>query len=138
MINQPVSKENDHKVVSFHNKESFNFTPDLGCMYDGNPISGRLLPVGVAAGESVQLPYHVGHRLAVNLAKIALIRGTSSVPQTDAQGNPMIKAIWNDVELERLKNSYITDLYSEEKPIVMSETDKLMAKVEEYKKTVVL
>lgn len=131
--NDTVSNPNDYKVVTFHNSTDFGFTPDMGCMYDGRVINGRQGGPGINAGESMTLPYHIGHRLAVNLAKIVMIRGDK--PTLDAQGHPMIKAIWNDVELERLKNSFITELYSEDKPATMSETDILMAKVEEMKKT---
>lgn len=124
---------NDYKVVSFHNNQDFTFTPEMGCMYDGRAITGQTGVQGIGAGETVTLPYHIGHRLATNLAKIVMVKGNSGIPQLDAMGQPIVKAIWNETELERLKNSFLTELYSEVKPATMSETDKLMAKVEEYK-----
>lgn len=133
MNNPTVSNPKDLQVVSFHNSTDFGFTPEMGCMYDGRAIHGPSGFTGINAGETMTLPYHVGHRLAVNLAKAVMIRSTSDKQQLDAQGQPMIKAIWNDVTLESLKNSFIKDLYTEDRPIAQSQTDLLMAKVEEYK-----
>lgn len=136
MINQPISNPNDFKVVSFHNSTDFGFTAEMGCMYDGRAITHPEGGPGIPAGKSMTLPYHIGHRLATNLAKAVLIRGSSNAPQKDADGNVMIKAIWNDVELERIKNTFIKDLYSEEKPATESQTDLLMKKVEDLNKMV--
>lgn len=133
MENPIVSNPNDFKVVSFTNKTDFTFTPEMGCMYDGRPIFGITGAPGVNAGESLTLPYHIGHRLAVNLAKIVQLR---RAPTTDAAGIPTGVPLWSSEDLDKLKNSYMKELYIENKPITMSETDRLMAKVEEYKKMV--
>lgn len=136
-MNPQVSNPNDHKVVSFHNSTDFGFTPAMGCMYDGRAINGKTGAPGIDAGETVVLPYHIAHRLATNLAKVALIRGVADTkPQVDAHGQPIVASLWDDVRLEQVKNSYLADLYTEDKPIAQSETDKLMEKVEEYKKMV--
>lgn len=132
-MNPQTVNPNDFKVVTFHNSEEFGFTPEMGCMYDSRPINGKNGSPGIDAGETVTLPYHIGHRLATNLAKVALVR---KAPAVDPAGIPTGVPLWDTVRLENLKNSYITDLYSEDKPVAMSETDKLMAKVEEYKKMV--
>lgn len=124
---------NDFKVVQFTNKADFTFTPDMGCMYDGRPISGITGAPGINAGESMTLPYHIGHRLAMNLAKAMQLR---RAPIMDEANNPVGKPLWNDDEIERLKNTFLTELYVEEKAIPMTETDRLMAKVEEYKQMV--
>lgn len=121
---------NDYKVVSFHNKTEFGFTPEMGCMYDGRPINGKNGSPGIDGGETVILPYHIAHQLALNLAKRVLL---NMAPNVDPAGIPTGVALWDDVKLNELKNSYLTDLYTEAKPTAMSETDKLMAKVEEYK-----
>lgn len=134
--NSQVNNPNDLKVVSFYNSTDFTFTPEMGCMYDGRPIFGITGAPGINGGETMQLPYHVGHRLATNLAKVVMMRGSNDKPQLDAQGQPIVKALWDEVRLNEIKNSFIKELYSEQKPIAMSETDKLMAKVEEYKKMV--
>lgn len=132
-MNQPLVNPNDFKVVTFHNSESFGFLPEMGCMYDGRPINGKNGSPGIDAGETITLPYHIGQRLAVNLAKIAMLR---MAPEVDKAGIPTGVPLWDTAKLEIMKNSYVTELYTEAKPIAMSETDKLMAKVEEYKKMV--
>lgn len=132
-MNPQIQNPNDLKVVSFHNSEPFGFTPDMGCMFDGRPINGKNGSPGIDAGETVVLPYHVGHQLALNLAKVALTR---SAPSVDPAGIPTGVPLWDVNKLTNLKNSYLKELYSEAKPASLSETDKLMAKVEEYKKMV--
>lgn len=132
MSNQ-VQNPNDFKVVSFHNSTEFGFTPDMGCMYDGRAINGKNGSPGIDAGETVVLPYHIGHQLALNLAKVSLTR---TAPSVDPAGIPTGVPLWDTVKLNNLKNSYLKELYSEQKAVAMSETDKLMAKVEEYKKMV--
>jgi len=126
-----VSNPKDFQVVSFHNKESFGFTPEMGCMYDGRPINGVHGSPGIDAGEVITLPYHIGHLLAKNLAK--RVFNISPAATVDPAGIPTGVPIWNESKLQDLADTYITELYSEAKPIAVSETDKLMAKVEEYK-----
>lgn len=132
-MNPQVSNPNDLKVVEFTNPTDFTFTPEMGCMFDGRPIFGITGAPGINGGESLKLPYHVGHRLAVNLAKAVLTR---QAPSVDPAGIPTGVPLWDTVRLEKMKNSYITELYSEVKPIAQTETDRLMAKVEEYKQMV--
>lgn len=133
MDQNKVSNPNDFKVVSFHNSEDFGFTPEMGCMFDGRGIYGVTGAPGINVGETITLPYHIAHRLATNLAKVAMTR---RAPSVDPAGIPTGVPLWDVVKLDALKNSYLTDLYSEQKPVAMTETDKLMAKVEEYKKMV--
>ncbi len=136
MNNPTVTSPNDFKVVDFTNTTDFTFTPEMGCMYDGRPIFGITGAPGVNAGESLKLPYHIGHRLATNLAKMVMVKqAPAHDPSANAAGAP-VNPLWSEQGLEDLKNSFITELYSEEKPVSVSETDKLMAKVEEYKKMV--
>ncbi len=134
MLQPQVSNPNDFKVVSFHNSTEFGFTPEMGCMYDGRPINGVNGSPGIDAGEKITLPYHIGHQLAVNLAKRVL--NTSPAATVDTNGIPTGVAVWSKEKLEEVKTSFLTELYSEAKPVAVSETDKLMAKVEEYKKMV--
>jgi hypothetical protein len=132
MANEKISNPNDFKVVQFHNSTDFDFTPNMGCMYDGRPISGAKGDSGIAAGESVTLPYHIAHRLAVNLAKAVLTKNAGA----DVAGVPTGVPMWSEDKLEALKNGFLTDLYSETKPRALTETDVLMAKVEELNKFV--
>ena len=131
MSNPQVSNPNDFKVVEFHNKTDFTFTPEMGCMFDGRPISGITGAPGINGGESLTVPYHVGHRLAENLAKIVMVR---RAPTVDAAGIPTGVPLWDTTALQDLKGSFLTELYTEQKPIAQNETDRLMAKIDEFKK----
>jgi len=131
MQNAPVSNPNDFKVVAFHNLTEFGFTPEMGCMYDGRPINGKTGAPGIDAGETVILPYHIGHQLALNLAKRVL--NTSPAATVDKAGIPTGVPVWSKDRLEQEKSKFLKDLYVEEKPAAQNETDKLMAKVDEYK-----
>lgn len=138
MANPVVSNPKDFAVVSFHNSENFNFTPEMGCMYDGRAINGQkaLLGetgvMGIASGETMILPYHIAHQLAKNLAK--RVFNTSAPATVDAMGIPTGVAVWNETLLEEKKNTYLKEQYTETKPVAQSQTDVLMAKVEEYRK----
>lgn len=123
--NPVVTSPNDFKVVEFFNGTDFDFTPELGAMYDGRPLF-------VGSGERKQFPYHVGHRLAVNLAKAVLIKGAPMHDPT--ANNPVGTPLWGDEKLKSLKTSFITELYSDEKPVAVSETDRLMQRVAELEK----
>jgi hypothetical protein len=116
---------NDFKVVEFFNSTDFDFTPELGAMYDGRPLF-------VGTGERRQFPYHVGHRLAENLAKAVMVKGA---PLHDPNAiNPTGTALWSEEKLQSVKNSFLRELYMEEKPIAQSETDRLMTRVDELEK----
>lgn len=116
---------NDYKVVEFHNSADFDFTPELGAMYDGRPLF-------VGKGERRQFPYHIGMTLAKNLAKAVMLKGAP----TDEPNNPTGRVLWNDDSLLRLKQSYITELYSEETPVARTETDRLFEKIAELERLV--
>lgn len=125
---------NDYKVVKFKNSTDFDFTHDMGCMYNSVPISGVQGVLGIKSGEEMTLPYHVGNRLSVNLAKAVMVRSDDGKPLKDANGNPMAdKAIWSEPQLDATAKSFITELYKETAPLALTETDKLLAKVEEFK-----
>jgi len=132
MSEPTTSNTNDHKVVKFTNKTDFEFTPELGCMYDSRPIFGKSGTSPIQAGESVILPYHIGNLLARNLAKRVMMVAAP----VDAKGIPTGEPVWSEESLEAKKASYIEDMYEEEKPTTQSETEKLMEKVEEYKSMV--
>lgn len=128
MMNPIVSNPNDFKVVDFTNKTNFDFTPEMGCMFDSHPIFGISGAKGIKAGESIKLPYHIGHRLATNLAKAVMTR---RAPTLDPAGIPTGVPLWSEAALTELKSSFITDLYSEARPIAETEVDRLMKKVNE-------
>lgn len=130
-MSETATNPNNYKVVTFTNKTDFAFTPELGCMYDSRPIFGKS-GTSVEPGEEVVLPYHVGNLLAKNLAKASMNRAAPA----DAKGIPTGVSLWSEESLKIRQASYLTEMYSENKPAAMSETDKLMAKVEEYKQMV--
>lgn len=123
---------NDFKVVTFFNKTDFDFTPEMGAMYDGRPIFGISGEPLIKAGESIVLPYHIGNLLARNLAKCVMVRQAPP----DMPGIPTGQTLWTDTSLAALKATFLTSLYDDVKPVAMSETDRLMAKVEELRKFV--
>lgn len=127
--NQRVTDPNDYKVVEFTNTTDFVFTPELGATYDGRPIFGVSGAGGIGIGESLTLPYHVGTTLARNLAKAVMVKNAPA----DTPGVPTGVVLWDADRLDRLKNSFLKELYQEEKPMAQTETDRLMAKVDEYK-----
>src|SRR3990167_8638440 len=98
-----ATNPNDYKVVTFTNKTSFAFTPELGCMYDSLPIFGKS-GASVEPGESVVLPYHIGNLLAKNLAKAVMNR---NAPE-DAKGIPTGVSLWVE-EYKQLVEKLIPD-----------------------------
>lgn len=124
MDTNKTQNPNDYRVVEFFNSTDFDFTPALGAMYDSRPFL-------VKSGEKKQYPYHVGHLLARNLAKAVIMRGA---PLKDPVNNPVGVSLYGEEALETLKNSFLTVLFEEEKPVTESETDKLMAKVAELER----
>lgn len=125
MNNPKVQDPNDFKVVEFFNRTDFNFTPELGAMYDGRPLF-------VGSGERRQYPYHIGKRLAVNLAKAVLIKGAPLHDPTS--NNPVGTPLWSDEKLTALASSFITEQFMEEVPVAKSETDRLFLRVAELEK----
>lgn len=129
MASPEVSSPNDFKVLTFTNGTNFAFTPEMGCMFDGRPIFGKSGASGIQPGESIILPFHIGNLLAQNLAKAMLNRQAPSDPAGIPTGVPL----WSTERLAELKSTFIVDLYTEEKPIAVSETERLLAKIEEFK-----
>lgn len=125
MEKQIVSNPNDFKVVELFNNTDFDFTPELGCMFDGRPLF-------VGSGERRQFPYHVGRRLADNLAKVVLIKGAPLHDPTNI--NPTGTPLWSEEKAKAMADSFITELYVEDKPMAQSATDLLMAKVTQLEK----
>lgn len=125
MDNQKKSDPNEFKIVEFFNSTNFDFTPELGAMYDGRPLQ-------VDSGKRKQFPYYVAHRLAANLAKAVLIKGA---PLHDPNAsNPVGTPLWADEKVKSIEASFLKELYQDEKPIAMTETDRLMQRVEELEK----
>lgn len=129
-----MNGENDYKVVTLKNISDFEFTPVLGAMFDGRPIFGKN-GKSIEVGEEILTPYHVGKRLATNLAKAMLLKGHDV--QEYGKGDPSVSlALFNDENVENLAQSMFVNQYQEEKPIAETEVDILMRKFEELNKTI--
>lgn len=125
---------NDFKVVTLKNVADFNFTPALGAMYDSRPIFGKQ-GAFIAPGEELLVPYHVGYRLAVNLAK-AIFIAAAPAPEYEKESDKTNKIVFNDEMLAAKVREILIGEYQEDKPIAESETDRLLRRFEELNKTV--
>jgi len=132
-----IQAENDVKVVTFRNISTFDFTPALGAMFNSRPIFGKAKVGCIGIGEELFFPYHIGRRLAINLAKAMLV---ALIPAPEyGKGDPAqqgTKSSFGDEEVNKLVNSILISEYKEKAPIQESETEKLLKKFEELNKTV--
>lgn len=127
--------ENDFKVVTFKNISTFEFTPALGAMFNSKPIFGKAKQGCIDVGEELFFPYHIGYRLAVNLAKQILLR--EDKPPVYGEGDPArSSSLFGDDEVNKVVASILIGEYKEEKPVKESETDILMRKFEELNRQV--
>jgi len=129
--------ENDHKVVTLKNISDFEFTPALGAMFNSRPIFGKAKAGCIAVGEELHFPYHVGRRLAINLAKQMLVR---KIPAPEyGKGDPSQQGSigsFGEAQVNDLVAQIFIGQYQEEKPVKESETDLLMKKFEELNRQV--
>jgi hypothetical protein len=127
--------EFDFKVVRFKNVSDFVFTPVLGAMFNSRPIFGKTTREGIDIDEELNFPYHIGHRLAVNLAKQILLRKMAA--PVYGEGDPARSpSAWSDEDIKNLVAKILVSEYQEEKAVKESETDLLMRKFEELNKQV--
>lgn len=132
-----LNTELDSKVVTFKNISDVDFTPALGAMFNGRPIFGKAKTGCIAPQEELYFPYHIGYRLAVNLAKHILVSGMPA-PEY-GKGDPAqagSTATFGDTEVNKLVARILVGEYQEEKAVKESETDVLMRKFEELNKQV--
>ena len=130
-----MENENDVKVVTFKNISTLDFTPALGAMFNSRPIFGKVEAGKIVPNEELFFPYHIGRRLAINLAKLMLVR---ELPAPEyGKGDPSVtQKGFGDEQVDNLVNLILISEYREEKPIKESETDILLRKFEELNKTV--
>jgi hypothetical protein len=127
--------EFDFKVVKFKNISDFDFTPALGAMFNSRPIFGRAKDKCIAVGEELNFPYHIGRRMAINLAKQMLL--LTDKPVEYGSGDPARSAaLFGDEQINALVAKILVDEYQEEKPISENQTDILLRKFEELNKQV--
>lgn len=127
--------DNDTKVVTFKNISGFDFTPALGAMFNSRPIFGKVEAGKIVPNEELYFPYHIGRRLAINLAKLMLVKGLPGPEH--GKGDPSVtQRGFDDEQVKELMNQILISEYKEEAPIKESETDILLRKFEELNKTV--
>jgi len=129
------TNELDFKVVKFKNIADFDFTPALGAMFNSRAIFGKVEKDRIVKGEELLFPYHIGRRLAINLAKQILIQ---KIPKVEyGKGDPSVsQASFTQQGVEDLAKTILISEYQEEAPIQESETDILMKKFEELNKEI--
>lgn len=127
--------EFDFKVVKFKNISDFDFTPALGAMFNSRPIFGKVEEGKIVVGEELYFPYHIGRRLAINLAKAMLVQ---QIPAPEyAKGDPAVSgAAFGDEQINAIVAKIFVGEYQEEKAVKESETDLLLRKFEELNKQV--
>ncbi len=136
-IQNMENTEFDFKVVTLKNISDFDFTPVLGAMFNSRPIFGKTKSGCIAVGEELNFPYHIGKRLAINLAKQILVRQIP--PPEYGKGDPAQQGVigsFGDEQVSTLVAKIFISEYQEEKPIKETETDILMRKFEELNKQV--
>lgn len=117
------NKQKDYAVVTFTNITQEDFTPALGAMYDSVPFLFK-------AGESMILPYHAAHRMAVNLAKHIINSGAE--PRVFGQGNDtQVMTMVKEGQIEAIVDQILSGQTEDEKPANLTEQEKLALKVKE-------
>jgi hypothetical protein len=114
------------KVARFTNIADFDFTPELGAMYGGQPYF-------VAKGDSKILPYDLAAHLAQALAKQIFIKGDNS-PRTYNQTDPtggLGAPLWNEKALADLAATMLTEVVDTPVERTLSEAEQIAQKVED-------
>lgn len=125
-MNNTNKNPNEYRVVTFKNITTADFTPALGAMFNSKHFL-------IKAGESMNLPYDVGYRLAVNLAK-AIIIGASPAPKYGEGNDTQTTSLIKEGDIEKLVEQILVSDYKEEALATMSEEDKLNARIDELNK----
>ncbi len=120
--------ENDVKIVRITNISNFDFTGELGARYGGRDFF-------IPAGESLLTPKTIGEHLAIHLARQMLLKKAPIRDAKETDGNGSDRPLWDDAAIDELKSKIMVDVYQEEKPRVMSEDERLAAKVADLNRT---
>lgn len=116
--------ENDTKIVRITNITSFDFTPEMGAMYDGRQFPLR-------AGESKLYPFTLGDHFATHLARQILLRKAPIRDAKELDGKGSDRPLWDETVIIELKKKIMTEVYEEVKAPLQSPTDVMVAKVED-------
>lgn len=114
------------KIAKFTNIAEFDFTPELGAMYGGQPFF-------VAAGASVTYPYGLATHLAQALAKQILLKGDRSATTYDPKdpSGGLGQPLWNEQSLQDLAARMVSDVNETPQERPLSEAEQVAKKVEE-------
>lgn len=114
--------ENDVKIVRITNISNFDFTGELGARFGGRDFF-------IPAGESLLTPKTIGDHLATHLARQILLQKAPVRDAKETDGKGSDRPLWDDARIEELKAMIMVEVYQEEKPRVMSEDEKMAAKI---------
>lgn len=117
---------NEYRVVTFKNITDNDFTPALGAMFNSKHFF-------IKAGETMNLPYDVGYRLAVNLAK-AIIVGAAPAPKYGEGNDTQTSTLMTEKDIQTYVDKILISDYQEEKAYQMTAEDKLNARIDELNK----
>jgi hypothetical protein len=123
MINKSLD---ELKICTIKNIADFDFTPELGAQFGGRPFF-------VKAGETLIAPEPAAYRLAVNLAKAMLVK-QSPLPTIGNGDDRSSLGTWSEEDVEKLIASIMVSSAQEEKAPVLTESDRIAAKIDELNK----
>lgn len=122
-----VNKSLDElKIVTIKNISDFDFTPELGAQFGGRPFF-------IKAGETLIAPEPAAYRLAVNLAKAILVK-QCPIPELGKGDDRSSLGTWSDETVDKLVASIMISSSQEEKAPVLTEADRIAAKIDELNK----
>lgn len=119
----------EHKIVRLTNRTDFDFTPEMGARYAGNPY---LIP----AGKSLLMPKPVAKLLAKHLARQTYIKNAPvrDASQTDGKGSD--RPLWTEEDCLKTAEMFISEEYEEERPVPRTPAEQIAAKIEELNKLI--
>ncbi len=119
--------ENDVKIVRITNIAPFDFTGELGARYGGRDFF-------IPAGESLLTPKTIGEHLAKHLARQILLQKAPVRDASEVDGKGSDRPLWDETKIEELMKQIMVDVFQEEKPRVLSEDERMAAKIAELNK----
>lgn len=106
---------NETKILKVTNITNFDFTPDMGAMYDGHQYPLR-------AGKSLLAPFTVANHLAKHLARQIVIQEAPIRDEKETDGNGKDRPLFTEESIEIIKGKILSEAYEEEKAPVISES----------------
>jgi len=115
---------NEYKIVRISNIADFDFTGELGARYGGTDFV-------ILAGKSLLVPLTVGDHLATHLARQILLKKAPIRDAKETDGKGSDRPLWDDQVLADLKAKIMTEVYTEDKPAPVTETERMVQKVKD-------